>query len=227
LHPSRRNARFPGLGATLAPHLLDARQASGVTTFCDDKKGEADAAKVRANTMRPRGKLSKASLARAAERLRHSNPVNHFGFQLVKAERGRAVFRMPVLELHKQIHRVVHGGVLAMLADTAGGFAAFLAAPTGSRVVTIEMKINFLEPVEDGEIEADARVLRQGRTTSVVDCDVTDQDGRLVSKALMTFSILPPNIHPYDRLQPVWLQDFDPEQKRQAEACPTSLNRFN
>ncbi len=143
--------------------------------------------------MKPKGKLSKADLARAAERLRHSNPINHFGFQLVKAERGRAVFRMPVLELHKQIHRVVHGGVLAMLGDTAGGFAAFLAAPSGSRVVTIEMKINFLEGVEHGEIEADARVLRQGRTTSVAECDVTDEDGRLVSKALMTFSVLSPS----------------------------------
>ncbi len=139
--------------------------------------------------MKPKGKLSKAALARAAERLRHSNPINHFGFQLIRAERGRAVFRMPVLELHKQIHRVVHGGVLAMLADTAGGFAAFLASPKGSRVVTIEMKINFLEAVEHGNIQADARVLRQGRTTSVVDCEVKDEDGRLVSKALMTFSV--------------------------------------
>lgn len=149
-------------------------------------------AKGHVNTMNPRGKLAKADLARAAERLRHSHPVNHFGFQLTKAERGRAVFRMPVLELHKQIHRVVHGGVLASLADTAGGFAAFLAAPRGARVLTIELKINFLEGVEHGEIEADARVLRQGKTTSVVDCDVTDQDGRLVSKALMTFAVISP-----------------------------------
>jgi uncharacterized protein (TIGR00369 family) len=141
--------------------------------------------------MKPRGKLSKADLKRAMERLRHSNPINHFEFDLLKAEHGRVVFSMPVLEKHKQIHRVVHGGVLAMLADTAGGFAAFLAAPQGARVVTIEMKINFLEAVENGEIRADARVLRQGKTTSVVDCEVTDQDGRLVSKALMTFAIIP------------------------------------
>ena len=144
--------------------------------------------------MKPQGKLSKAALARASERLRHSNPINHFGFVLEKAARGRAVFRMPVLELHKQIHRVVHGGVLAMLADTAGGFAAFLAAPVGSRVVTIEMKINFLEAVEHGEVKADARVLRQGRSTSVVDCEVTDGDRRLVSKALMTFAVIPPKL---------------------------------
>ncbi len=146
----------------------------------------------RAQKMRPRGKLSKAALARVSDRLRYSNPINHFGFVLVKAERGRAVFRMRVLELHKQIHRVVHGGVLAMLADTAGGFAALLAAPVESRVVTIEMKINFLEAVEHGEIRADARVLRQGRSTSVVDCEITDGNRRLVSKALMTFAIIPP-----------------------------------
>lgn len=143
--------------------------------------------------MKPKGKLSKADLARAAERLQHSNPVNHFGFRLVRAERGRTVFRMRVQELHKQVHRVVHGGVVAMLADTAGGFASFLAAPAGSRVATIEMKINFMEAVADGEIEADARVLRLGKTTSVVDCDVTDQDGRLVAKALMTFSVRRPD----------------------------------
>lgn len=140
--------------------------------------------------MKPRGNLSKADLARAQERLRESNPVNHFGFQLERAERGRVVFRMPVQDKHKQIHRVVHGGVIATLADTAGGFAAFLAAPPGSRVVTIEMKINFLEPVEHGEIRADARVLRQGRTTSVVECEVRDADKRLVSKALMTFAVI-------------------------------------
>ncbi len=140
--------------------------------------------------MKPLGKLSKADLARAAERLGGSNPAVHFGFQLVKGERGRAVFRMPVLDRHKQIHRVVHGGVVAMLADTAGGFAAFLAEPEGTRVVTIEMKINFLEPVADGAITADARVLRRGRTVSVVDCILTDADRRLVGKALMTFAII-------------------------------------
>jgi uncharacterized protein (TIGR00369 family) len=142
--------------------------------------------------VKPGGRLSRAELARAEERLRLSQPVNHFRFRLKKAERGRVVFSMPVLDLHKQIHRVVHGGVLATLADTAGGVAAFLAAPAHSRVVTVEMKMNFLEAVEHGEVRADARVIRQGKHFSVVDCDVTDSDRRLVGKALMTFAVLSP-----------------------------------
>jgi uncharacterized protein (TIGR00369 family) len=144
------------------------------------------------NSMKTQGKLSKAAVMRTRHRLRHSSPVNHFGFVLEKAERGRVVFRMRVLDLHKQVHRVVHGGVLAMLADTAGGFAAFLAAPARAHVVTVEMKMNFLEAVEHGQVKADARVLRQGRNFSVVDCEVTDQDRRLVGKALMTFAVILP-----------------------------------
>ena len=140
--------------------------------------------------MKSPAKLSKSDLVRAQERLLGSAPAVHFGFQLVKGERGRAMFRMPVLDRHKQIHRVVHGGVMAMLADTAGGFAAFLAEPEGTRVVTIEMKINFLEPVAGGTITADARVIRRGRSVSVVDCTVTDSAQRLVGKALMTFAII-------------------------------------
>lgn len=142
--------------------------------------------------MKTKGKLSKAAIRRVEHRLQHSSPVRHFGFVLERAEPGRVVFRMPVLDLHKQVQQVVHGGVLAMLADTAGGFAAFLVAPARARVVTVEMKINFLEAVDHGQIRADARVLRQGRNFSVVDCEVTDQDRRLVGKALMTFAVIPP-----------------------------------
>ncbi|MGH9678891.1 MAG: PaaI family thioesterase [Candidatus Acidiferrales bacterium] len=140
--------------------------------------------------MKSLAKLSNAELARTAARLRRSNPARHFRLELVKAWRGRAVIRMPISDRHKQVLRVVHGGVVAMLADTAGGFAAYLAAPEGAKVVTIEMKINFLEAIERGVVTADARVLRQGRTTSVVDCSVTDEDQRLVGKALMTFAIV-------------------------------------
>lgn len=142
--------------------------------------------------MKIKGKLSKSVVRRAEYRLRHSSPVKHFGFVLERAEPGRVVFRMPVLDLHKQVHQIVHGGVLAMLADTAGGFAAFVSAPARARVVTVEMKINFLEAVEHGQVRADARVLRQGRNFSVVDCEVTDQDRRLVGKALMTFAVILP-----------------------------------
>ena len=99
--------------------------------------------------------------------------------------------RMPVKALHKQVYGVVHGGVLAALADTAGGLATYMACPRGTRVATVEMKINFLEAVEAGTVFAEAEVVRRGRHIAVVDCDVRDERGRLVAKALMTFFVGP------------------------------------
>lgn len=123
------------------------------------------------------------------ERLRASNTAKQFGFILDTAEAGHVVLEMPVDERHKQIHGVVHGGVIAALADTAGGLATYMACPRGSRVATIEMKINYLEAVSSGTVRAEARVVRLGAHIAVVDCDVRDETRRLVGKALMTFFV--------------------------------------
>lgn len=124
-------------------------------------------------------------------RLQESTTAKQFGFALVEAQRGKVVLRMNVNERHLQVHGVVHGGVLAALADTAGGLATYMACPRGTRVATIEMKINYLEAVEGGHVIAEAKVVRIGRHIAVVDCDLHDGAGLLVGKALMTFFVGP------------------------------------
>lgn len=124
------------------------------------------------------------------QRLRASNTARQFGFLLQSAGPGRAVIRMRVLARHKQVHGVVHGGVLAALADTAGGLATYMSARRGTRVATVEMKMNYLEPVHEGTVIADAKVIRRGRNLAVVDCDLHEKSGVLVGKALMTFSMV-------------------------------------
>lgn len=127
------------------------------------------------------------------ERLHTSNTARQFGFVLGEAGPGRVVLQMQVDERHKQVHGVVHGGVIAALADTAGGLATYMACPRGTRVATIEMKINYLEAVEGGHVTAEATVVRKGAHIAVVDCDVRDANRRLVGKALMTFFVGPFN----------------------------------
>ena len=124
-----------------------------------------------------------------ARRLGESNVPRQFGFELEAAEAGRAVVRMRVASKHKQVHGVVHGGVLAAMADTAGALATYMVVPRGTRLATLEIKINYLEPVDRGNVTAEARVLRIGKNFAVVDCEVLDAKGRLAAKALMTFSI--------------------------------------
>jgi uncharacterized protein (TIGR00369 family) len=124
-------------------------------------------------------------------RLAENNTAKQFGFDLLEAKPGKVILRMKVNEHHLQVHGVVHGGVLAALADTAGGLASYMACPPGTRVATIEMKINYLEAVGGGSVTAEAIVVRIGRHIAVVDCDVRDGSRRLVGKALMTFFVGP------------------------------------
>lgn len=66
----------------------------------------------------------------------------------------------------------LHAGVLAAVADSANGYAAFTLAPAGTDVLAVEFKINLLSPARAPRFEARGRVLRAGRTLTVCQADV-------------------------------------------------------
>ena len=125
------------------------------------------------------------------ERMKESQAITHLGFDVEKVEKGRAIFQLDVLPHHKQIHGVVHGGILAALADTTAAIAAYTAVPKGTEIATVELKINYLEPVPGGRIKADARVLRVGRNFVVTECEIFNENGSMAAKALLTFGAAP------------------------------------
>lgn len=121
------------------------------------------------------------------ERMKASEVITHLGFDVETVEKGRAIFLLDVLAHHKQLHGVVHGGILAALADTTAAIAAYTTVPKGTEIATVELKINYLEPVPGGRIKADARVLRSGRNFVVAECEIFNENGSLAAKALLTF----------------------------------------
>ena len=135
-------------------------------------------------------KIARLAAKELSAKLRTTNVIRQFGFELLEADVHHVVLRMRVTPRHLQVHGVVHGGVMAALVDSAGGLSVYLHLPPGSRVATVEMKINYLEGVEKGIVKADARVIRLGRHFAVVDCDVREADGRMCAKALMTFAVM-------------------------------------
>ena len=121
-------------------------------------------------------------------RMKVSKSSALLGFDVESVHDGRAVFRLKVGPRHKQIHGVVHGGILASLADTTAAIAAYTVVPRGVELATLELKINYLEPVPGGTVKAEARVLRCGRNFVVTECEIFNESGSLAAKALLTFS---------------------------------------
>ena len=123
-----------------------------------------------------------------ANRTLRENPATSLlGFEAVSVTHGRAVLKMEVQAKHRQLHGVVHGGILAALADTAGAIAVYTTVPRGTAFATVELKINYLEAVPEGRVRAVGRVLRTGRNFAVAECELIDFRGKLAAKALLTF----------------------------------------
>lgn len=122
------------------------------------------------------------------QRMRESKSSELLGFEVESVHDGRAIFRLDVRPRHKQIHGVVHGGILAALADTTAAIAAYTVVPRGVELATLELKINYMEPVPGGRVKADARVLRNGRNFIVTECEIYNESGSMAAKALLTFS---------------------------------------
>jgi uncharacterized protein (TIGR00369 family) len=137
---------------------------------------------------RPKLNEQAEPFAMAARRaLRTSNATRFLGFALESINKGHVVLRLNAGTRHTQLHGVVHGGILAALADTAGAMATYTMVPKGTAIATIEMKINYLEPVRAGRVRAEATVLRAGRNFVVSECEILGPAGKLAAKALITY----------------------------------------
>jgi uncharacterized protein (TIGR00369 family) len=133
-------------------------------------------------------KEEKRVTALVRQRMQESKSSELLGFEVESVHDGRAIFRLDVRPRHKQIHGVVHGGILAALADTTAAIAAYTVVPRGVELATLELKINYMEPVPGGRVKADARVLRSGRNFIVTECEIYNESGSMAAKALLTFS---------------------------------------
>jgi 1,4-dihydroxy-2-naphthoyl-CoA hydrolase len=135
------------------------------------------------------------------------NPVEHFNAigrdglsgrlgivvtEFATAPHPRLTLRMPVQPSHHAPHGFLHGGAIAVMADTACGFGTFGNLPEGaSGFLTVESKSNHLGAVREGVLECTARARHVGRSTQVWDAEVTEvATGKLVAMFRCTQMLL-------------------------------------
>jgi uncharacterized protein (TIGR00369 family) len=112
------------------------------------------------------------------------------GFEGVEGGPESVVLRGSWAPEHCTAAGVLHGGYLMTLADAAAATLAYLNLPDGATTATIEAKTNFLAPVRDGAVTARAELVHAGRTTIVLQVDITDNAGRLVTRTLQTQAVI-------------------------------------
>ncbi len=113
------------------------------------------------------------------------------GARLTDVEPGRCVIELAVRQDLTQQHGFVHGGIVGMIADSAGGYAGFTLMPADASVLTVEYKINMLAPATGDVLVATGEVLKAGRTLSIVRAEVVALQGdRKVRVAAMQQTLM-------------------------------------
>lgn len=105
---------------------------------------------------------------------------------MAECAEGRAVFTLEAGKRHHNPMGTVHGGILCDVADAAMGMAYASTLTDEESFTTLELKTSFLRPVFESRLRAEAEVVSGGRTVGLVECEVRDEEDRLVAKASAT-----------------------------------------
>ncbi len=122
------------------------------------------------------------------ERAKIARISRFVGQRLEVLEEGVCKITLPFRNDFEQLFGVVHGGLITLIADTAGYFAA--ATVVGETpVATAEIKMNFISPVYKDDMYAIGKIVRKGRQLIVCELKVyACKDDRLVALGIASYS---------------------------------------
>jgi uncharacterized protein (TIGR00369 family) len=123
------------------------------------------------------------------ERLAASEFHTWAGMEVVEASAGEVTVAMEVLDRHLNLQGLVHGGMLAILADTACGLSIRSAMESGRLHVTTDMDIHYLAPARPGRLFGRGKAIRVGRSLAFAEASIEDADGKLLARAQSRFSV--------------------------------------
>lgn len=136
--------------------------------------------------------LDPATRAAIMQSFNEGNPFfpGFCGFRVIDLRQGYARLEVDNRTALSNPTGVMHGGASFGLADTAVAAALLTVYGAGNALLTIEMKINYLEPIFPGAVQADAFVLRRSRRSAYAEVDVWSA-GKLAARASTTYMIKP------------------------------------
>ena len=114
----------------------------------------------------------------------------HYGLEILDTAEDEVRGQLLIQPHHKQPAGLLHGGVLASMAEALASMATFVAvASEGKAAMGMSNATTFMRPITEGTVHAVARPRHRGRTTWVWDVDFSDDAGRLCATTRMTIAV--------------------------------------
>ena len=94
------------------------------------------------------------------------------GATLGSVQPGEVHINLPYSNHITQQDGFLHAGIVTTIVDSACGYAAYTLMPAGSRVLSVEFKVNLMSPAIGERFVAVGKVIRAGRTITVCSGEV-------------------------------------------------------
>lgn len=130
-------------------------------------------------------------LEEIAERVHRSAFHTWAGLTVTRVAPGEVDVVMETEPHHLNLVGIVHGGVIAAVADTATGLALRTILEPGFAHLTAQLNVHFLAPGRSGPITGRGRAVKAGRRMGYAEADVVDEGGQLLARASATFVVMP------------------------------------
>ena len=114
------------------------------------------------------------------------------GMRIVKFDEGEATVAMKADRRFHNPMGTLHGGIMTDLADACMGIATMTTLEEGEYFTTLELKMNFLRPVYEGELTASATVAHRGKNVVLAEVVVKNEAGKDVARGTATQMVLRP-----------------------------------
>lgn len=110
----------------------------------------------------------------------------HLGWRLLEIEPGRLKAEFASQPEFVNAAGVVQGGFVAAMLDDVMGAAAFSTAEAGQRIVTLEMKTNFVRPATPGKFVGEGTLAHRSKGVAFAEGELRDESGELVATGTTT-----------------------------------------
>jgi len=104
---------------------------------------------------------------RVRESFARQGLINTLNGKIAHISPGELHIEAPFDERFTQQDGFLHAGIVTTFMDSACGYAAYTLMPADSRVLSVEFKVNFLNPARGEHFRAEGRVAKPGKTISV------------------------------------------------------------
>jgi uncharacterized protein (TIGR00369 family) len=114
-----------------------------------------------------------------------------FGIRCVTRDAGRAEYEMQVTPGMLNRRGVAHGGAVCSLLDTALGAAVVSGIDPEEWCATLELSIQFRDPMRSGRVVGRGRMVKRGRRAAFAEGEIVDGSGKVLAVAHGTWYIWP------------------------------------